>query len=90
MTTLVAMKEEWRFAIMENGELYVIISGAGQMPWWCVDSWDYHHCVRHIYTSGMLSIVGEWESAHAKFEARTALQYIYIYREREKIARSHH
>ena len=38
------------------------------------------------YTSGMLSIVGERESAHAKLEARTALRYgldsagyIYIY-----------
>ena len=35
----------------------------------------------------MLSIVGEWESAHAKLEAHTALRYVdsagYIYIERE-------
>ena len=31
---------------------------------------------RHCFTSGMLSIVGEWESAHAKFEACTALWYV--------------
>ena len=46
----------------------------------------YMHIARHImnmYTSGMLSIVGEWVSAHAKLEARTALRYeqcgIHIY-----------
>ena len=41
-----------------------------------------------MYTSGMLSIVGEQESVHAKLEARMALPYvqcglhiyIYIYR----------
>ena len=27
-------------------------------------------------TSGMLHIVGEWESAHAKLEARTTLGYV--------------
>ena len=31
----------------------------------------YMHTVK--YTSGMLSIIGERESAHAKLEARTAL-----------------
>ena len=50
----------------------------------------------YMHTSGMLSIVGERESAHAKLEACTALWYgqcgmdsvgyiyIYIYRERER------
>ena len=39
----------------------------------------------HSTTSEILSFVGEWESAHAKLEARTALRYvqcglhIYIY-----------
>ena len=62
------------------------------------------HIARHIYiyiyTSGMQSIVGERESAHAKLEAHTALRYeqcriniyiyVYVYRYIEKIARSHH
>ena len=47
------------------------------------------HSVNHTrcITSGMLSIVGTRESAHAKLEARTALQYVqcglHIYIERE-------
>ena len=54
------------------------------------------HTICIINTSGMLSIVGERESVHAKLEACTALQYeqcgihIYIYIERERIACSHH
>ena len=46
----------------------------------------YTHCRHTCIASGMLSIVGERESAHAKLEARTYIRhysmdsaYIYIY-----------
>ena len=44
------MKEEWKCALMEDGEQCAMIPGVLKMLKLCADSWDFHSLV-HVQTT---------------------------------------
>ena len=43
LVALLPVKVEWRSALVEDGEQYVMIFGVQQMLELLVDNWDFHH-----------------------------------------------
>ena len=52
-------KEEWKYVLMEFGELYVMITGMSKMLEWFVGSWDMmdvSNSIIHIYYSNIFTL----------------------------------